>query len=496
MELQIQNEKIDIKKNLGNKIKTVNIEKDFILPDNKPDIIKVQNTNANAYIVKIEKMENKIRIEGGMSLRITYLTGEGKNRVLKTEETFNELVEFNGVNDECFINSRIDVSKVNLNIINERKIHIQVEGQCQIKASRKESIEFIYEINPAHQLQTLNRTMSIDTFIGHGESKINVKERLDVENLQENIEVIKINPEIRNIEKKMSYNKVLVKADCMINCLYITEAGMIYITKKEVPVMGFLDINNVEDSNECNIDFMIKNISAIENQKEVNSGIDVEIEFNVIGDVYQEKEIKLLEDLYGLNSQVEFLKQKVVVDRYKQNIVQKNIVKQKMLVEDINQIYDIEFNMLNTKVSGKYIESEVQAKCLYSSFENLGVNNKEEIFRIQLTLEKELSEANIQIVNSRYVLLPDSSIDIELEVIVLTENANQEKIELIKEVQIEEECNDDGYSMIIYFVKQGDSLWNIAKRFKSTVNEIVHINDITNEEKINVGDKLYIPRAI
>ena len=63
----------------------------------------------------------------------------------------------------------------------------------------------------------------------------------------ENIEIIKIKPEIRNVEKKMSYNKVLVKADCQINCLYMTEAGSVYITKKEVPMMGFLDIENVED---------------------------------------------------------------------------------------------------------------------------------------------------------------------------------------------------------------------------------------------------------
>ena len=50
--------------------------------------------------------------------------------------------------------------------------------------------------------------------------------------------------------------------------------------------------------------------------------------------------------------------------------------------------------------------------------------------------------------------------------------------------------------MTIYFVKPGDSLWKIAKRFKSTVNEIANINEIENENMINIGDKLYIPRAI
>ena len=42
MELQIQREKINIKKKIGEKNKTIIIEKDVILPDSKPDIIKIQ----------------------------------------------------------------------------------------------------------------------------------------------------------------------------------------------------------------------------------------------------------------------------------------------------------------------------------------------------------------------------------------------------------------------------------------------------------------------
>lgn len=496
MELQIQNEKIDIKKSLGSKRKTITIEKDFILPDSKPDIIKVQHESATAFIVKKENMENKLRIEGGISLRITYLTSEGKSRVLKTDDTFNEMIDIPGMTESSFINEKMEVTSIKINIVNERKLHFKVESVCQVSASAKESIEFIHEINPVHQLQTLNKTMRIDSFIGHGESKVSMKEKLDTESVQENIEIMKVTPEIRNIEKKMSYNKVLVKADCMVNCLYITESGMVHITKKEVPIMGFLDIDNVEDSNECNIEFSIRNISATESSKETSAGIDVEIEFNIIGDVYQSKEINLLEDLYCLNNKLEFKRQQVSLESWQRRVLQTSTIKQKMIVEDINQIYDMEYNILNTQRTGRYIEGEIQTRCLYSSFENSGINTKEETLKFQLTLEQDNLGTRIQIINSKSVILPDSSIDIELEVEVLAENASQEEIQLIKEVQIGEENSDDEYSMIIYFVKKGDSLWNIAKKFKSTVSEIASINEIKNEDKINIGDKLYIPRAI
>ena len=50
MELQIQREKINIKKKIGEKNKTIIIEKDVILPDSKPDIIKIQTQSSNIYM--------------------------------------------------------------------------------------------------------------------------------------------------------------------------------------------------------------------------------------------------------------------------------------------------------------------------------------------------------------------------------------------------------------------------------------------------------------
>lgn len=491
MELQIQNEKMDIKKSLGVKQKTITIEKDFILPDSKPDIIEVQDENTTACIVKKEKMENKIKIEGDVTLRIAYLTSEGNSRVLITEDEFNEVIEMAGINENCYTSEKIDVIGANVKIINERKVHIKIEANCEIKASSKETVECIHEINQVHGLQTLNQTMKVDSFVGHGESKISIKEKLEIENLQENIEIIKIKPEIRNIEKKMSYNKVLVKADCEIKCVYMTETGNLFITKKEVPMMGFLDIENVEDTNECNVEFSLKRLIA----EASNSGIDTEIEFNCIGDAYQTKEINMVKDAYCLNNKIECSTRKVSLENCTKNIIQTSTIKQKIIIENINQVYDIDCNVIKMEKIEGTIEGEIRTKCIYSSFEKTSINKKEENVKFQIPIEN-CNDVKLQIVNSRANILPDSSVDIEINIEIINTNSNQEEVELINNIEIGEEEQGDEYSMTIYFVKQGDSLWKIAKKFKSTVSEITNINEIENENKINVGDKLYIPRAI
>lgn len=495
MELQIQNEKINIKQSISKTKKNITIEKDYILPDNKPDIIKVQTQNANIYVTKNEKMENKLKIDGGVSLRIAYLTSEGKNRVLTIEEMFSELMEVQGVTSETFINEKLNVTSIEINILNERKIHYKVSTECSIKASKKESIEFIHEINQNHQLQILNKKMMVDSYVGHAESKIYLKEKIDIENVQENIEVVKIEPVINNIENKMSYNKVLVKADCTLKCLYITESGTLYMAKKEVPLMGFLDIENVEDTNNCQIEITMRNLLVEENGKDVNPGINVEMEFNVIGDVYQNKEINLLEDLYCLNHKSEYSSQKIMLENCRGDNSETSKIKKKIVVEDINQLYDSEYRIINIEEKGNYIEGKIAASYIYSSFENPGINRKEEIIDFDLTLERQSVNSEVVIKNTKSIILPDSSIDVEIE-LEISSFSEKNEINLIKEIRIDDADNDDGYSMVVYIVKPGDSLWKIAKKFNSTIPEIVGINEITNEDKLNIGDKLYIPRAI
>ena len=50
--------------------------------------------------------------------------------------------------------------------------------------------------------------------------------------------------------------------------------------------------------------------------------------------------------------------------------------------------------------------------------------------------------------------------------------------------------------MIIYFVKPGDTLGKIAKRFRSTVDDIARVNGIEDVNKILVGQQLYIPKFV
>ena len=45
---------------------------------------------------------------------------------------------------------------------------------------------------------------------------------------------------------------------------------------------------------------------------------------------------------------------------------------------------------------------------------------------------------------------------------------------------------------VLYMVQKGDSLWKIAKKYRTTVADIAAVNEIENPELIYPGQKLLI----
>ena len=67
-------------------------------------------------------------------------------------------------------------------------------------------------------------------------------------------------------------------------------------------------------------------------------------------------------------------------------------------------------------------------------------------------------------------------------------------INTIDEIQTNGEREEQDYSIVMYIVKKDDSLWKIAKKFGSTVDDIVRLNGIENPQVIYPGQKIFIPR--
>lgn len=52
------------------------------------------------------------------------------------------------------------------------------------------------------------------------------------------------------------------------------------------------------------------------------------------------------------------------------------------------------------------------------------------------------------------------------------------------------------HSIIVYICKEGDTFWNIAKKYNTTENEIAELNDIKLDEPIKPGKCLILEKKV
>ena len=104
-------------------------------------------------------------------------------------------------------------------------------------------------------------------------------------------------------------------------------------------------------------------------------------------------------------------------------------------------------------------------------------------------------DTNIDIKRDDFILNEgniDTNISLEFNISV----NRSERLNIINEINTEESRDNNIYSMVIYFVKPGDTLWKIAKKFRSTIDDIARVNNIEDIDKIYPGQQLYIPKFV
>jgi len=229
----------------------------------------------------------------------------------------------------------------------------------------------------------------------------------------------------------------------------------------------------------------------------------VEIEFFL--QAYEEKEIDIVEDLYSICSKVNFSNREIETTVHKSKITDICTIDQEVPMnrEDNTIVLDVMVvpEILKTDILTNHIiyEGEMNVETILREGLNVSNNISKVPFRFEINSNKVIKGADIstdiRIVNNSYNIDKDHiSLNTQIEFIVSIDESKE--LNIINSIEMEDLTEKNPYSMVIYFVKPGDTLWKIAKKFNSRVNDIADINNIKEKEKISIGKQLYIPKAV
>lgn len=507
MAIKLSKNNLCINQIVGQKSEKITVEGDEIVPDVKPDILSVVSTNGNICMYKKEIQDGKIKLEGSINVYVIYIADdEGSSmRAINTSIDFSKTLDMREIKEGMQLDARTEISSIDCKILNGRKINLKANMQVTLTAYSNETVEYVDKIENEKDMQLLNEKMTINSLIGSGTTKVYAKDTVSIDNIDNLSEIMKVSISLENRENKISYNKVLTKADAVFKIMYLTDDNRINLTTATIPVMGFIDMQDVSEDNVCDVSYELKNMVIKPNNAEEHS-VHVEAEIEISCFVYKRQEINMIQDLYSKTMEVKYTKKTVRIMKEKEEATETFNLRKQERIEEIrqNKIYDVEARptIISSQVEdGKVTyQGEISLTFIYAeeNTSRINVKNLVEPFEFTATSQnittKSKIETNIEISKKDFMVMSDGNIDIKIDLNFKLNIVKESEINIIDDITESENRNREIYSIVIYYTKPGDTLWNIAKKFGSTIDEIVKVNNIENPDVIMPGEQLFIPR--
>ena len=121
------------------------IEQDIIVPDTKPDAVKVVNVTVTPYVNTFDVMEGKIKLSGKLNYFIIYRVSDDKfgTRGLYVSYPYTEVINVENIKNSMDVVIEPYCKNVIFSLPNERKISVKSEICFKVNAKEKVNINVI-----------------------------------------------------------------------------------------------------------------------------------------------------------------------------------------------------------------------------------------------------------------------------------------------------------------------------------------------------------------
>ena len=513
MALELVRESIDCEQLLGeNTVDTV-IRDEYIIPDTHPDTSEILMLDAKPTIINKEVMQDKVYVEGQIEYNLLYLAKGEENRgihnVVYTGK-FSDYITVNGAEHKNMCDVECYVESVECKIVNDRKV--AMEGIIKQKADvyKNYNFEVVKDVTGVSDIQLLKRPSSVDKVVGTVDGDILLKSHIQIPISKPQIgTVLKCDVHVHKKEVRLLDGKVNLSALGKVAVLYkAKDSNELGYVEDEVILNKEMEMPNIDSSmsNMSNLSLSAMDYDIKEDDLGEARILDVEALVKAMTKVINKEEIDVVEDAYSPHMMMDMSKNTYELNVIHgqsegQNIVKGNIdaadARPAEIIMSSGNACVLERKIVEDKV---VLEGLVDVKVLYKTTDE---NREIDVVtdQIPFTTTMEMPGAKIDMQCMARVNLESLETGIEANTIavkaVVSSFAKTNygvKKEFITDVRpIEGEIPTKKASITIYSVQPGDSLWKISKKYLTTSDVLMKVNEIDNPEMIKVGQKLIIP---
>jgi len=516
MPVEFVRDTINYEKLIGEGSSQTMVNGDIVLGERSPEFGRILAMDGKAVIVSTETIEEKVVVEGKMLFNILYSSIDEDGNIYKVtaNSPFTHTLQIPGTQDSMSCKIKTDIEHMEHELVNNKKIKVNAVIDIKGTVYEKESVETITGIE-GEDIQLLKETRNIEEFVAENSDEITVKSSIMVdEQSGEAKSILRDKVFIHKKDIGVQEGKLVINGAALVNLLYeATGEKGVGEAWEDIFFTHEMNIPDVKPGMRCDVEFIVGDINEEipEDDAGERNTINVELSIGINAKVYSSREFQAIVDAYSLQRRYDFASDSVKVISFFGEGTDSESIKEKLIVPSdeagINVIKSVtatpmitDVKMFEDKAS---VEGIVQCCMIYTETgeEPYMVSYTEDIpFKASIDIPNSkidmITEAEVGVEELKYEKLSAKEVEIEMIVQISAKAYSRESVDIVTNVE-ENELPDSIINMptlVVYVVQPKDTLWKIAKKYATTIEDIVKINDIQDPDNIQPGMKLIIPR--
>lgn len=491
------------------------LEDDVNISDSRPDALKLIMDRGNVVIEEVRVTDDHVGVKGKMNFGILYLA-EGKTADVAAMEgsiPFEEQLYMDGVQSGDNVGITWEIEDLTVGLINSRKFSVQSVLLIKAVCEEIRDEETAVELSGNEPVEYRKKTLDIASMAIKKKDIYRIKDEVEIPGSFPNIlSLIWWEIEPTEVEFKLVEDKINLQGEVKAFFLYRGEGedGEICHYETTIPFSGSLDCNGAREGMIPEIRYVAAGREAamrpdLDGEERI---ITFELSLNLDICAYEEEQIDILADVYGVVQEAAVSEREASFRK----LVGRSNGKMKLsghfearegeqIVRVLHTSAGVQIGNTTVTEDGIVVEGLVNLQILFESATEearYGMIRESIPFRHALEAENVDDSCSYPIqtnVEQITVSVIDSTeVDVKCVLFFHTNVFKEWEERIVENITLSELDNDKIASLpgiAVYAVREGESLWDIGKRYYVPVSVLRQTNELATDE-VKPGDRILV----
>lgn len=491
MELQYETKSVPYMRRVLQKSNSKEITQEFKLPDGYGDIERILATWGQVIIRGKNWSSNEIELTGGTMMWVLYMPEDSDQpQCIETWIPFQMEFDIPKSDTDGVINASCYLCMADARTVSTRKMILRANVGVTIDALVADKLEIHCFEELPNDVQILKNTYPVQIPVEAGEKAFAIDEEVEFPASSPVIEkIIRYDVRTEIIENKIMTDKIVFRGAAVFHITYISDDNRIYSWDTEIPFSQYAQLeNDFETAASAQI---VSAVTGLELERTAEGKIHFKAGILCQFTVHDIKMLELLQDAYSLTNETDVSMQNftipVMLDSKNENVtlgLQSDV--NASSVADVFCCCDLPGCSRNGDTI--VVQPVCHFQVLYYDDDNVLqclTGKGEGSWQIPVGSNAEIY-CNFSASGNPQARVERTGVTIQRDILIQSAVCVDEEMQTISQIELQgEKCNLCERPSLVLRQAGQNSLWELSKKYGSTVEGIRSINQLLDETDKN-----------